>query len=95
MINTELAARAGNKKSFKILKRFIPSPEKEKTKIAFNCECADPQCKAHISLTLKEYEKLHQNFAHFVIVKGHVAPTIEKVKRSAKDLLVVEKPDLA
>ena len=95
MINAELAARSGNKRSLKALKSYIPAKEKNDLKIAFNCECANPDCKARIALTLKEYEQLHQNSARFVVAKGHTEPKIEKIKRSSKNIAVVEKHALS
>ena len=90
-INVELAARSANKKSTKVLKHHVPQEEREKLKIEFICECSNPDCQDHISLTLKEYEKLHHNFAHFVVAKGHIEPKIEIVKKTGKKLSVIEK----
>ena len=91
MINTELAARAGNKKSSKLLKQHVPASEQVDLKILFNCECSDPDCRERISLTLREYELLHNNRARFVIIKGHVEPSVEKVAATAGQLSVVDK----
>ena len=91
MINIELASRAANKRSTKVLKHHIPKAEQENIKIAFNCECSDPMCQERISLTLHEYEELHKKYAHFVIAKGHMEPQVEKVEKSKSNLTVVEK----
>ncbi len=94
-VNAELAARASNKKSASKLKHHIPSEEQDGLKIAFDCECSDPGCKERISLTLKEYDKLHNNFAQFVIARGHSEPAIEKITKKDENKLVVEKYALA
>lgn len=91
MINAELVARSGNKKSLKMLKNHIPDEEQENLKILFNCECSDPACSERISLTLDEYEQLHTKLARFVIVKDHVEPSVEKVQKSTQKLSVVDK----
>jgi hypothetical protein len=94
MINNELAVRAQNKISAKKLEHHVPKEEQEGLKIAFSCECADPTCKKHISLTLNEYAKLHKNFACFVIVKGHNEPKVEKVRASNDKISLVDKYSL-
>jgi hypothetical protein len=91
MINVELAARANNKNAAKILKNHIPQEEQDSLKIAFNCECSDPDCKQRVLLSLEEYEKLHNDFARFVIAKGHNEPVVEKIEKSGKTVSVVKK----
>lgn len=91
LINNELAARALNKKSLKLLKHHVPADEQAGLKILFNCECASDDCEDRIALTLAEYNQLHTNAARFVIVKDHVEPSVEKVHSSNDDISVVEK----
>jgi hypothetical protein len=91
MINVELAARANNRRSSKLLKHHTPKAEQAGLKILFNCECADPNCHERILLTLTEYERLHENHAQFVILKTHFAPKVEQVTHAGKDVAVVEK----
>ncbi len=95
MLNNELAVRAINKKSAKALKHHIPRPEQDNLKIAFNCECADPECQERILLTLKDYEKTHRNFARFIVIKDHFEPKVEKVHKTAGRLSIVEKNALS
>lgn len=90
-INIELAARADNKKSTKVLKNHIPHEEQESVKLDFYCECADPECKSRVPLTIGQYERLHTDKAQFVITKGHAEPDIEKVTKSGDTIAVVEK----
>lgn len=99
MINNELAARAGNKESVKVLKRHTPPEEHREAKIEFTCECADADCRARVRLTLHEYEHLHKDYyehlhkdySQFIVAKGHVESSIEQVQKSTKNLTVVEK----
>lgn len=91
MINIELAARASNKKSTKLLKQHSPQAELDNLKILFNCECSNPDCKERIPLTLKEYELLHTKRARFVIKKGHDEPSVEKVKATGSGMAIVDK----
>ena len=91
MINVELAARASNKKTTKVLERHTPPSEQNGLKIDFNCECSDPQCKERISLTLKEYKALHGTQARFVIVQDHIEPSVEAEKATVKGISVVDK----
>lgn len=91
MLNVEIAARAANRNSTKILKRHIPKEEQSSLKLAFTCECADPDCQDRIMLTLHEYDDLHKNHARFVVAKDHVAPNIESVKEDKQGIAIVEK----
>jgi hypothetical protein len=91
MINVELAARAENKKSSKLLKHHTPVKEQKGLKIMFNCECSDPDCTSRIPLTITEYEKLHSNYARFIIVKEHLEPVVETIHKSTENLAIVEK----
>jgi hypothetical protein len=90
-INTELAIRATNRKVKRVIKEHIPEEEHQSVKIDFYCECSDPSCRERVSLSLDEYEKLHNKDAHFVIAKGHITPAIEKVVKNKPTMEVVEK----
>jgi hypothetical protein len=91
MINIELAERAKNKKSSKVLRRHVPKEEQEDLLIPFNCECSDPDCTERLPMTLQEYETMHSSSAHFVIAKGHSTPRVEKVTDVKDNITVVEK----
>jgi hypothetical protein len=90
-INVELSARSSNKKSSKVLKAHIPKEEQASLKLAFTCECADPDCTERIMLTINEYESLHKKYARFVVYRDHISPEIEEVKRDDENLSIVEK----
>ena len=41
------------------------------TPLAFICECADPECREIVQLTLEQYRELRSDPRHFVNVEGH------------------------
>ena len=45
----------------------------------FICECCHDGCADTISLTVDEYEVVRRHPARFVVVPGHVRPTVERV----------------
>ncbi len=91
MINAELIVRAHNQRSKEGIKNHIPKEAHRTEPIDFQCECSDIHCTERISLTLKQYEKLHDDNARFVVVKGHEEPKVEKIYKKNNDMAVVEK----
>ncbi len=57
----------------------------------FVCECAETQCAQHVSLTLREYERIRANGRRFVLAPGHSIRKIEQVVAARGDHVVVEK----
>jgi hypothetical protein len=58
----------------------------------FICECSDERCAEQIQLTLEQYERVRSDPIHFVVIRGHEIPAIERVAYEVGDrLLVVEK----
>jgi hypothetical protein len=55
------------------------------------CECANPDCRRRISLTLEEYERVRQDSKHFAIVQGHQIPDAETVIDEHGEWIVIEK----
>lgn len=94
LINNELLARSVNQKAKRVIKTHTPEDEQSDLHINFYCECSDDNCRQRISLSLEEYEKLHAKEAFFVILKGHETPQVEKVRKSKRDALLVEKYSL-
>ena len=41
------------------------------TPLPFICECADPECREIVLLTLEQYRELRRDPRHFVNVEGH------------------------
>lgn len=57
----------------------------------FLCECADPDCRKHLSITSAEYEAVRKDAMHFVIVPAHQRPDAESVVEQTDRYMVVEK----
>jgi len=57
----------------------------------FYCECSNMDCRERIPLTISEYKKLHKDERHFIALKGHEIPSIEKIVSKYKTFSVVEK----
>lgn len=90
-INSELAARGANRRAKHVIEHHTPSDEQESLKIDFYCECSNPTCNKRIKLSLKDFERLHDNESQFVISRGHHTPQIEKVLKTRQHFQVVEK----
>jgi hypothetical protein len=61
----------------------------------FICECATSGCFERLSLTLKEYERVRENGAHFLLVAGHEDIELEQVVGVHDEYVVVEKDGVA
>jgi len=55
------------------------------------CECADPDCDAHVELTQGEYEAVRQNPAQFFVLPAHVFPEVETIVERRGHYVIVEK----
>jgi hypothetical protein len=70
-------------------------PEREEApatdKLLFLCECADPKCREHVSLTRPEYEAVRADPTHFAVVDGHEIPDAERVVERHEGHVVIEK----
>ena len=61
----------------------------------FICECATVGCFERLSLTLKEYERVRSDGAHFLIAPGHEDIEVEQVIITKDEFAVVEKDGIA
>jgi hypothetical protein len=59
--------------------------------LRFRCECARIDCGEAIELTRLAYERIRQFPRRFIVVEGHVEPTVEDVVARVGRYLVVEK----
>lgn len=59
--------------------------------ILFYCECSDENCRKRIELKPSRYLELHQNESQFIVLPGHQVLKVERIIKSEKDYLVVEK----
>ena len=55
------------------------------------CECADPDCDAHVELTQGEYEAVRQNPTQFFVLPAHVFPEFETIVERRGHYVIVEK----
>lgn len=62
-------------------------------KVPFLCECADDSCLESVELSVREYERLHENADVFVIVPGHPRVDGEAVLHREDRFEQVEKGD--
>jgi hypothetical protein len=59
--------------------------------LLFLCECADPECRDRVALTMPEYEAVRSNPMHFTITPGHESPEAERVVERYDGYAVIEK----
>ena|ERR1700712_4825293 len=57
----------------------------------FLCECSDENCDERIPITLRAYQKIHENRDAFIIKPNHQVIAIEKVIHTEDGYSVVEK----
>lgn len=57
----------------------------------FFCECSNLECKERIELSSAEYERIHRDPKHFIVVPGHEVPAIERIVERHDGYNVVEK----
>lgn len=57
----------------------------------FVCECSDPACAESLEIAPAEYERVRQDGARFVVLRGHELPEVERVVDGNARFLVVEK----
>jgi hypothetical protein len=55
------------------------------------CECADDTCTERIELTMREYEQVRVDPAHFAVAPEHVFPEVERIIEQSDRYWVVEK----
>ncbi|MDX6412917.1 MAG: hypothetical protein QOG06_2444 [Gaiellaceae bacterium] len=56
-------------------------------RVPFICECADPECRQLLVLSLEEYEGVRAESTHFIVLPGHEQSASEHVS------LVEERPE--
>ncbi len=59
--------------------------------IHFICECSDENCKVRIPISLKSYQQIHKNRKAFILKNDHAVKNIEKITKTKKSHIVVEK----
>jgi hypothetical protein len=56
----------------------------------FACECGDPGCRGHVSLSIAEYESVRAYPDRFVVVANHENPEVERVVEEGTRYAVIE-----
>src|SRR5437870_5728116 len=90
MANDQERRLARNEAFFRQVNEEIAG-ENLDTRQEFLCECSDATCTERIELSLREYERIREGPARFVLVRGHSAPEIEFVVEREDEHVVVEK----
>jgi len=100
MAENEVMFREYNESTKKRFDELIDIARKEKDQLLlentslplhFNCECSNENCRERIKLTPTKYGEIHKKRDHFIVLKGHEIPKIERTIAEGKDYLVVEK----
>jgi hypothetical protein len=82
---TNRLAEEDNQPEFKVSMASSSVP------LQFYCECADENCTKRVSVTLQDYQRIHQNRRQFIIAPGHEVTQAEKVSAETPDYTIVEK----
>src|SRR3954453_5799255 len=84
----EAMFREGNERTSAWEEHQAGPPEE---KHSFMWECAHPEFRERVPLTLPEYERVRADPMHFAIVPGHELPEAETVVERYDDYAVIEK----
>lgn len=55
------------------------------------CECGQPGCTSLLSLTIRDYDRVHGQRDRFIVAQGHRDPELERVVEETDEYLVVDK----
>ena len=63
------------------------------TRVPFNCECGDENCREIVMLTIEDYEHIRAHPTWFLLVAGHEDQdeTVERIVDAEQGYTVVEK----
>jgi hypothetical protein len=59
--------------------------------LRFRCECSRIDCGQAVEVSLPDYEQIRASPRRFIVIKGHVDPSIEDVVATTERYAVVEK----
>lgn len=65
--------------------------ETEESTMSVICECGASDCTERIELRVQDYERVRDDARHYVIVKGHEIPSVERVVEETAGYDVVQK----
>lgn len=83
----QAAFRAANEK---LNRRYLGGDESDDP-YPFLCECGDRGCTRVVELTLEVYAEIRSHPARFLVLSGHVEPSVELEVEAAAAYSVVEK----
>jgi len=63
----------------------------DNTPLYFYCECSNLSCIERVTITFRDYGKIHQGGSDFVVVPGHEVTAIERVIKKCPGYNVVRK----
>lgn len=96
LVENEKRVRDWNQGAVKALKSYYEDEAGfENAVLEFVCECSDLSCERNLSISIKEYEKIHKRKNRFILARGHESPRVEKVTAKKQKFEIVEKPRLA
>ncbi len=87
----EALFREVNENIARLERRFggpVPQP-------TFICECANELCTEHVVVDEETYREARKHPRRFIILPGHVDPTLEAVITERDGYLIVEKTGIA
>jgi hypothetical protein len=89
---TEGLLRDVNDRIEEVTQRFGQGDtESEADEAEFLCECGHEKCSESVRMSVREYEELRRDEAHFVVFPGHEDPEVEDVVAQHARYRVVRK----
>jgi hypothetical protein len=84
---------AKNQTLFREVNERIKNFDYANPQVKFICECARPECRETVAMSLDDYEEIRRIPTHFFVVghKGHVFLDVERIFETHSDYWVVEK----
>lgn len=87
----EVLFRKANEQIQSTARRLYEKEEKD----LFLCECSSDECFEHLPVALKDYEKLTEGEARFIVLTDHDQSDLERIVSQHDGYVVVEKfPEL-
>jgi hypothetical protein len=89
--NEKLLRAMNTQAKTSIKKYFHYEEDVQATPIEFACECSDLNCDKRVRVSIADYETIHANKSHYIVVDGHQLTDIETVVNKVNGYLVVQK----
>jgi hypothetical protein len=91
MTNREERVARNESASRDVNEQIEEALEGEPSYIRMICECGNAECERVVAITLAEYERVRSDAVHFVVIKEHVMPDVERVVYETDRFVVVAK----